>query len=121
MAPPAWEMRPIFRPYRSVNQTYPSGLAVTRSGLLPAVGVAYSVSTPVGLRRATLLSPFSVNQILPSRAVVMPAGAELAAGRAGNSVTVDGRQRSSSDSSDSRVRGFRRRAGCLPPFTPRPR
>src|SRR6516225_6337599 len=43
--------------------------------------------------------------MLPSTAVVMPVGAALAVGRPGNSVRVEGMQRSSSCSSVSRTRG----------------
>src|SRR5262249_54976246 len=94
-APPAWLMRPIFRPLRSVNHTLPSGLDVIFSGALLAVGTAYSVRAPAAVSRATLLAFFSVHQMLPFGAGVMPVGAALAVGRGASSVRVEGTQRSS--------------------------
>src|SRR5262249_12320098 len=80
MPPLAGLIRPILPPYRSVNQTYPSGLAVIASGPLAAVGTAYSVTTPVLVIRATLLAVRSVNETLPAAAVVIPDGTDLSVG-----------------------------------------
>src|SRR5437667_33588 len=63
--------------------------------------------TPRELMCPILFALRSVNQRLPSEAVVMPVGAAVAVGRGENSVTVEGTQRSSSDSTASRIRdGF---------------
>jgi hypothetical protein len=58
----------------SVNQRLPSEAATMPVGLLPALGMANSVTCPAGVIRPMLLPARSVNQRLPSGPVVMPQG-----------------------------------------------
>ena len=69
---PAVVIRPIWLAPLSVNQTLPSGPAAICAGLLLAVGIGNSVTTPLVVIRPILYviaggKPlFSVNQRLPS-------------------------------------------------------
>src|SRR3569623_1676701 len=81
---PAGVMRPR-RPARSVNQTLPSGPAVTEPGLLPALGRGNSAITPATVARPILFAPASENQRFPSGPDVMVVGAAPDEGT-GNSV-----------------------------------
>src|SRR5438067_551376 len=79
----ASQTRTLTRPtccMKSVNQTVPSGPAVTPRGehappYFTVLGIFHSVKTPVVmLKRAMLLAYVSANQMLPSGPVAIPCG-----------------------------------------------
>ena len=63
---------PMFRPASSVNQRFPSGIAVMSHGWASGVGISYSVIVPVGVIFPIWLANRSVNQRLPSAPSVIP-------------------------------------------------
>ena len=67
---------PILSAPHSVNQILPSGPAVMPAGVLEAVGIVYSVNTPLGVIFPIMLPFNSVNQMFPSGPAVIPHGFE---------------------------------------------
>src|SRR5579884_2162440 len=67
-------IEPILLPLFSVNHILPSGPEQIPVGLLPVVGMVYSVKVPPVVTFATLLVACSTNHRFPSEPAQIPAG-----------------------------------------------
>ncbi len=63
---------PMLLPPPSVNQRFPSGPTVIQVARLLAVGMEYSVMTPVVVILPILSVPYSVNHMAPSGPATIP-------------------------------------------------